>query len=134
MEKSYIDKVAYIHITNRKVLVTLSKGKDMWYMPGGKREGNENDQQVLTREVKEELSVDLIPESIMYYGTFEAQAHGKPEGVIVKMSCYRAEFKGEVKPASEIEKMDYFDYSKKGLTAMVDHLIFDDLKANGLID
>lgn len=44
MEKTYIDKLAYIYIKDRKVLSTLSKGKDVWYIPGGKREEGESDQ------------------------------------------------------------------------------------------
>ncbi len=129
----YIDKLAYIHIQDNKILVTLSKGKDTWYIPGGKREEGESDQEALIREVEEELTVSLIPESIKKYGVFEAQAHGKPEGTIVRMTCYTADFEGELKPASEIEKMEYFDYSRKLETSLVDHLIFDDLLQKGLI-
>jgi 8-oxo-dGTP diphosphatase len=33
--------------------------------------------QALTREVKEEISVELIPASIKYTGIFKAQADGK---------------------------------------------------------
>lgn len=61
MQKSYIDKLAYIYLKDGKVLITLSHGKDTWYIPGGKREAGESDQEALTREVKEELNVDLVP-------------------------------------------------------------------------
>lgn len=134
MEKTYIDKLAFIEIRDRKVLETRSYGKDTWYIPGGKRDVGETDEQTLIREMKEELSVDIIPESITHYGTFEAQAHGKPEGTMVRMTCYRGTYKGELRPAAEVEKMDWFDYSKRNDVSPVDQLIFDDLKANGLID
>ncbi len=133
MNKTYIDKLAYIYIKNKKVLVTLSKGKDTWYIPGGKREAGETDEQALTREVKEELSVDLQANTIQHYGTFEAQAHGKPEGTIVRMTCYTAEFVGELAPAAEIEKIDYFVYDQKHLTSTVDNLIFENLKKKHFI-
>ena len=96
MNKTYIDKLAYIFIKDRKVLSTLSKGKDTWYIPGGKRDSNETDEEALIREVKEELTVDLKPATIRHYGTFEAQAHGKPEGTVVRMTCYEADFDGEL--------------------------------------
>jgi len=134
MEKTYIDKLALIELKDRKVLETKSKGKDTWYIPGGKREVGESDEQALIREVKEELSVDIDPSTIVHYGTFEAQAHGKPEGTVVRMTCYQAKYSGELSPSAEIEKMDWFDYSKKELTSPVDHLIFDDLKSKNLID
>lgn len=134
MNKSYIDKLAYIHIKDQKVLVTLSKGKDTWYIPGGKREAGETDLQALIREVEEELTVQLIPDSVKKYGVFEAQAHGKPEGTIVHMTCYMANYRGELTAAAEIEKLDFFNYSRKQETSPVDHLIFDDLKQKGLIE
>ena len=133
MEKVYIDKLAFIQLRDRKVLETKSKGKDVWYIPGGKREPGESDQEALTREVKEELSVDLDPATITYYGTFEAQAHGKALGTMVRMTCYQAEYFGELVPSAEVELMDWFDYSQKGLTTPADQLIFDDLKAKNLI-
>lgn len=134
MENTYIDKLAYIDVRDRKVLSTLSKGKDAWYIPGGKREGNETDHQALIREVKEELSVDLVPSTITYYGTFEAQAHGKPEGTIVRMTCYTAAYTGDLAASAEVAEYRYVDYSWKEKSSPVDKLIFDDLKGKGLID
>jgi 8-oxo-dGTP pyrophosphatase MutT (NUDIX family) len=134
MEKTYIDKLAFIELRDRKVLETCSYNKDKWYIPGGKREAGESDEAALIREVKEELSVDLVPETIKYYGTFEAQAHGKPEGTVVRMTCYTAEYDGALKPSAEVEKMDWFGYVKRDSVSPVDQLIFDDLKAKDLID
>jgi len=133
MQKNYIDKLAYIHLKDGKILTTLSKGKDTWYIPGGKREGDETDHEALMREVKEELTVELRPSTIRHYGTFEAQAHGKPEGTIVRMTCYEAEFDGELRPSSEIEDIAFVDYSWKAKSSLVDGLIFDDLKLKRLL-
>lgn len=133
MSYAYIDKLAFIEIKNKKVLETLSIGKDIWYIPGGKRENGETDLLALIRELKEELSIDIIPQTIVYYGTFETQAHGKPIGTLVRMTCYTASYKGKMKPSSEIEKFEYFSYSQKHLTSPVDNLIFDDLYNKGLI-
>ena len=101
-----IDKIAWIYIEDKKVLCTLSKGKEKFYSPGGKRKLGETDEQTLVREVKEEVSVDIKKDTIKYYDTFEAQADGKAEGVVVKMTCYMAEYEGTLKPASEIERID----------------------------
>jgi len=67
MEKNYVDKLAFIELKNKKVLETLSRGKDIWYIPGGKRDEGESDQQALIREIKEELLVDLIPETALLH-------------------------------------------------------------------
>lgn len=47
-----IDKIAFLYIKNNKILSTRSKGKEVFYIPGGKREGNESDLETLVREVK----------------------------------------------------------------------------------
>jgi 8-oxo-dGTP diphosphatase len=133
MGKTYIDKLAFIDIHDKKVLSTVSHGKDTWYIPGGKRDGKETDAEALIREVKEELSVDILPETITHYGTFEAQAHGKPEGTVVRMTCYTAKFSGELRAASEVSEFRYVSYAWKENSSPVDRLIFDDLYAKGLI-
>lgn len=128
-----IDKIALLYIKDGKILSTRSKGKDKYYFPGGKRENGETDIETLVREIKEELSVDIIESSINYYGTFEAQAHGKSEGILVKMTCYTAEFNGELKADSEIAEIVWLTYADKESTSPVDKLIFDDLHSKGLL-
>lgn len=130
-----IDKIAFIYLNDGKILSTLSKGKDAYYIPGGKREESESDEETLIRECKEELTIDILKDTIKYYGTFEAQAHGKAEGVLVKMTCYTAEFSGTLKPDSEIEEIRWLDYSNLNVKiSPVDELIFKDLYDKHLID
>ena len=134
MEKKYIDKLAYIYLQDKKILVTLSKGKDTWYIPGGKREEGESDAEALLREVQEELAVQLKEDTMELYGIFEAPAHGKSLGTLVRMTCYTAEPIGTFVPSSEIAEIDLFPYSLKHKTSEVDHLIMEDLYQNGLIE
>lgn len=128
-----IDKIAFIYLKDKKILSTLSKGKDTYYISGGKREGEEKDEETLIRECKEELTIDIIKDTIKYYGTFEAQAHGKSEGILVKMTCYMADFKGEIKASSEIQEIRWLDYSNLDIISPVDKLIFKDLYEKDLI-
>ena len=129
-----IDKIAFIYLKDGKILSTLSKGKDAYYIPGGKIEGSETDEETLIRECKEELTIDILKDTIKYYGTFEAQAHGKAEGVLVKMTCYMANFIGELKPSSEIQEIKWLDYSNLNVKiSPVDELIFKDLFDKQLI-
>ena len=128
-----IDKVAYIFIKDGKILSTRSKGKDKYYIPGGKREGNESDIETLAREIKEELSVDIIESTAKLYGIFEAQAHGKAEGVIVKMTCYTADYSGELKADSEIAEIVWLTTADIEDISPVDKLIFADLNKKGLL-
>ncbi|WP_299801742.1 NUDIX domain-containing protein [uncultured Shewanella sp.] len=104
-----IDKLAWVLIRDGKLLAVRSKGKALFYLPGGKREVGESDEQALMREIKEELSVDLDPTTIKYMNTFTAQADGKAEGVSVKLTCYFADFSGELQPDAEIEQLEFLD-------------------------
>jgi 8-oxo-dGTP diphosphatase len=128
-----IDKLAWISIENRHLLSTRSKGKDTYYIPGGKREAGETDQEALLREVKEELDIHLHPQTITFFGQFEAQAHGKPEGTLVRMLCYTAEFSGAIRAAAEIEEVLWLQYADRERSSPVDRLIFDVLKEKNLI-
>lgn len=128
-----IDKLAWIHIEDKHILCTRSKDKDTYYIPGGKREPGETDQAALLREIKEELEIDLHPETLAFFGQFEAQAHGRPDGTIVQMRCYTAAFSGAIRAASEIEEVVWFQYADRHKCSQVDHLIFDTLKEQDLI-
>lgn len=128
-----IDKIALLYLKDGQILSTLSKGKDTYYLPGGKRELNETDEQTLIRECKEELTIDIKEDTIKYYGTFKAQAHGKAEGIIVKMTCYTAEFIGKIKPSSEIQEIRWLNYKDIDIISPVDKLIFKDLYEKGIL-
>jgi 8-oxo-dGTP diphosphatase len=78
-----IDKIAWIHLVDDRVLSTRSIGKDVYYLPGGKREAGESDLDTLVREIREELSVHIDPASAVHLGTSQAQADGHSEGVMV---------------------------------------------------
>lgn len=129
-----IDKIAWIYLVDGKVLGARSKGKDTYYFPGGKREADESDADTLVREIEEELSVHIIPETIAEFGSFEAPAHGKAEGVLVRMTCLTADFTGELSPASEIEELAWLTYADRTRVSAVSEIIFDQLKSMDLLD
>lgn len=129
-----IDKLAWVEIQNKSILSTRSKGKNKYYIPGGKRENGESDIQALAREIKEELCVDLIEESIKFLGNFEGQAHGHAVGVIVKMQCYTSKFEGNLKSAAEIEEMIWLNFKDIENVSPVDKIIFKWLKKRDLIN
>ncbi|MGE5041785.1 MAG: NUDIX hydrolase [Candidatus Levyibacteriota bacterium] len=134
MQKKYIDKLGYILIKDRKTLATKSKGKNVWFTPGGKREEGETDEQALVREVEEELSVNLLKGTIKPYEVFEAQAHGKPEGTFVKITCYTADYTGKLKANSEIKEIGWISSKDMENTTLTGKLILEDLKNKNLID
>lgn len=128
-----IDKIAWIQIADGQILCARSKGKDTYYLPGGKREVGETDEVTLAREIEEEISVHIKPDTIAYYGVFEAAAHGKSEGVSVKMTCYTADYDGTLSPAAEIEELAWLNYNDRERVSVVTQLIFDQLHEQKLL-
>ncbi|MFB6456856.1 NUDIX domain-containing protein [Chitinophaga sp. Hz27] len=129
-----IDKLAWIEIKNKSILSTKSFGKTKCYIPGGKREPGESDAQALCREISEELNVELDPQTLHFIGSFEAQADSHPDGVSVKMTCYTANYTGELKACAEIESFTWLTSADKDKISAVDMLIFDYLKDQQMID
>lgn len=128
-----IDKIAWLHLRDGQLLSTRSRGKNRYYIPGGKREAGETDAQTLLREIKEELTVDLDPATLAHAGTWEAPAHGHPDGVLVRMTCYWASYTGQLQAAAEIEEMVWLTYRHRPEVSAVDQLIFDWLRAQELL-
>ena len=129
-----IDKIALIELKNGKVLVSRSKGKSVFYIPGGKRDEGETDEEALIRETVEELNVEIIPSTIKYIETFRAQADGKADGVLVRMTCYSADYNGKLMASSEIEEIQWFNYKEIARVSAVDKKIFDYLRNKKEID
>lgn len=128
-----IDKLAWLYIQDGRLLSARSKNKTLFYLPGGKREVGESDEQALIREIKEEISVNLIPNSIQYVETFSAPADGKSSDTIVKLTCYFADFKGELCSDAEIEEIYFIGYENRALCSLGSIKVMEWLKNQQLI-
>ena len=123
-----IDTVAWVHLENGRILCARPRGKDVFYIPGGKREGAESDLETLRREISEELTVALLPGTERHVGTYQASS---PDGLVVRMSCYAAGYSGTLAASSEIDELAWFGYADRPRVPPVDQLLFDDLHAAG---
>ncbi|RSN23438.1 DNA mismatch repair protein MutT [Amycolatopsis sp. WAC 04169] len=128
-----IDKIAWLHFQDGRVLGARSRGKTVFYLPGGKREPGESDAETLVREVREELNVEIDPATIEPAGSFEAQADGHASGLVVRATCYFAEFSGTPAPSSEIEEIVWLGYEDRERVSAVGKIIFDHLRETGLL-
>jgi 8-oxo-dGTP pyrophosphatase MutT (NUDIX family) len=126
-----IDTVAWVHLRDGAVLGTRTRGKDLFYIPGGKRHEGESDERTLLREVEEELTVAIVPGTVAHLGTYEAPVDADTPGVVVRMACYTGDYRGTLAASSEIEEIRWLTYADRGLVPLVDQLVFDDLRAEG---
>jgi len=128
-----IDKVGLLLIHNKRLLMARTKGKDVFYIPGGKRESGESDMQCLSRQVKLELGVDVDTSTAQHYGTFIAQAHGRIPGVLIKVICYFAQCRGSLRQSKDKE-LAWFTHKNRDHVATVAKIIFDELYYKGMIE
>ncbi|WP_233221209.1 NUDIX hydrolase [Streptomyces carminius] len=126
-----IDTVAWIHLRDGRILGTRTRGKELFYIPGGKRHDGESDVQTLLREVEEELTVAIVPGSVAHVGTYEAPVDRRTPDVVVRMACYTGDHRGTLAASSEIEEIAWLSYADRGRVPPVDQLVFDELRAAG---
>ncbi|MFJ9726366.1 NUDIX domain-containing protein [Streptomyces sp. NPDC101209] len=124
------EKVAWVFVRDGRVLVTRSRGRDLFYLPGGHREPGESDAETLVREIDEELRAAIDPPSMVHFGTFEI-GEGHPEHGPFRMICYTADHRGELTPAREIAEKAWFAYADRNRVSAVDTMVFDALHEAG---
>ncbi|HCD12624.1 MULTISPECIES: NUDIX hydrolase [Shewanella] len=101
-----LHSVAWLHKKNAEVLCVKSKGKDKFFIPGGKPEPGETLEQALTRELQEELSIELQQDTICHRFSITDKAFGL-EDTELTMHCFSAGFSGDINTAAEIESLDW---------------------------
>lgn len=136
MSETDIYKAGAVIIKERKLLVSRSAGKDVFVAPGGKLEGEEDEIDALSRELKEEQNIIISRESVTQLGSFEAVAAGYAQQRKVHMGVWVVgSFDGELTPSSEIEENAWVD-SKTDLPlgSIFEHDVIPELVKRGLID
>lgn len=110
------DKIAWVHIKNRRLLVARNEGAQRFYLPGGAREPGETDVQALAREVEEELAVRINPTTARHIGTYVAQRDNSHDDLI--FIAYSADPDGEPVASMEVAELAW-------ITSSEGHLVTD---------
>ena len=131
---SKLRSVGWVCVRGRRILVARTRGRDAFYLPGGKIEPGETDAGALIREVREELSLALDPTALAPCGVFIGPAHGYDPPVELHMACFRADHAGPVAPSSEVEEIRWLAAAEAACCAPVARRVVEHLHASGLID
>jgi len=126
-----IDKVGAIIIKDGKMLVARENGKHLFFIPGGRREGEETDEQCLRREIREELGTSV--KTMKFYKEFVAKA--SLDKGMVKVRSYFCKLENVPTPCGEIEELTWIDsVFDKNLIGNVLKAMIPHLKENGHIN
>ena len=124
-------------IRDRRLLMVTSRGRDVLYLPGGKVEPGESAVAAAIREAREEISVELAPESMVETFTVTTQAHGEPEGRQVVMTLFTGSLRaGSPEPtaAAEIDSVHWVTTADAGRCPPAGVATLEGFAARGLID
>ncbi|HLV73430.1 MAG TPA: NUDIX domain-containing protein [Vulgatibacteraceae bacterium] len=128
-----LDVVAWVQVSGGRMLAVRSRGRDLLYLPGGKREPGEDDWSALSREVREELGLDLDRASFRPLGVVRAPAHDQPDFAHVRMACFTAAHRGTMAPSGEVDEYRYVGRSERRLLAPAAQAALDLAAGNGLL-
>jgi 8-oxo-dGTP diphosphatase len=103
-----IVKVGLAAIRDGRILLVRKQNGPSFILPGGKPQGCETDPETLRREVAEELSCEVVDDSLRLVGEFEDDAADLP-GRRVTVRLYRGELRGAVSISSEIVEARWWD-------------------------
>lgn len=131
---AFLDVLAWICLQDKRILCARTRGNDVFYLPGGKRELGESDWAGLAREVKEEMSVTLVEGTLKEVLTVEEEAHGFAEPTWVKMKCFKAEYQGALMPSAEIEVIAWLKMENLQQCAPATQRVLEHLANHQLID
>ncbi len=126
--------LAWVQVTDGRLLAARSRGQDLFYCPGGKREPGESDAAALLREIREELGIRLDAASARLLTVIVAPAHGTGEGRSVRMACYTAAPEpGQPAPRAcgEIAEIAWVTATDRDRCAPADRVLIDELIAAG---
>jgi 8-oxo-dGTP pyrophosphatase MutT (NUDIX family) len=126
-----IEKVAWVHLDEDRLLAARTHGRDLFYLPGGKPEPGESIEQTLVREIREELGITLDPETVTPLLTIEAPAHDKPTGTLVRTTCFTADHTGTPTPCGEVAEIAYLTHGDHPRASATTREVLDRLAATG---
>lgn len=121
-------------VRDRRVLMVTARGRDVYYMPGGKIDAGETAAQAAAREAREEVSLVLDPDALTEFFEVRTQAHGEPDGRMVHMAVFRAETSAEPEPSAEVGDVHWVTTADADRCPPAGRAVLDRLAALNLID
>lgn len=103
-------------------------------MPGGKVDPGESAAEAASREAREEIDLELAPEGLRELFTVRVQAHGEPQGRLVRMAVFEASSPAEPRASAEVSELHWVTTADAARCPPAGRETLLRLEALGLID
>ena len=114
--------------------MVTARGREVYYLPGGKIDAGESAAEAAAREAREEVSLVLDPAALIELFEVRTLAHGEPDGRMVHMTVFRAETEAEPRPSAEVGAIHWATTDDAGRCPPAGRAVLERLTALGLID
>ncbi|GAB3120120.1 NUDIX hydrolase [Glaciibacter psychrotolerans] len=121
-------------VRDRRVLMVTARGRDVFFMPGGKIDPGETPVQAAAREAFEEVMLRLDPDELTELFTVAVQAHGEPDGRLVRMVVFGAETDAAPEASAEVSALHWANSADLSRCPPAGAEVLQNLAALGLID
>ncbi|WP_017613165.1 NUDIX hydrolase [Nocardiopsis salina] len=128
-----IDALAWVHVRDGRLLCVRSRERDLLYVPGGKREPGESDEEAVSREALEEVGVHLLSGTFRLVTVVDEIAHAQAPGTRVRMICYAAEHEGAIAADHEITELAWIGHADRARCAPAVRRLIEVLHAEGTV-
>lgn len=128
-----IEALSWVHVRDGRLLCVRPEDRDRLYLPGGKREAGETDEQAVAREALEEVGAVLRPGTFERVAVIDQEAHGQAPGTRVELVCYIAEYDGELVADNEITELEWIGHAERERCAPAVRDLVGLLHARGLV-
>jgi 8-oxo-dGTP diphosphatase len=121
-------------VRDRRVLMVTARERDVYYMPGGKIDEGESPAEAAAREAFEEVALDLDPDMLHELFEVVVQAHGEPDGRLVRMRVFRAETDAAPAASAEVGALHWVTTADTHRCPPAGAEVLRRLAASGVID
>lgn len=121
-------------VRDRRVLMVTARDREVYYMPGGKIDHGETAAEAAAREALEEVALVLDPADLAELFEVVVQAHGEPDGRLVRMRVFRAETDAMPFASTEVDALHWVTTADSHRCPPAGAEVLVRLAASGIID